>query len=106
MRYDLEGKELQLKNSGNELDCTNALLKIMLCSKLHCQKVLNRNYFPTRLADRGERGLLLALRSKIENYISTIYELEHRPSQRSISSKIVHLNDLLGTVAYCGGRPW
>jgi hypothetical protein len=36
-----------LKLSGNEVDCTNAsllLLKIMLCSKLHCIKVFNPTF--------------------------------------------------------------
>ena len=40
----LSGKSFNLKLSGNEVYCTNALLllkKIMLCSELHCQKVLD-----------------------------------------------------------------
>ena len=40
------------KLSGNEVYCTNAsllLIKIMRCSKLHCQKVFNCNSFPIRL---------------------------------------------------------
>ena len=36
-------KTFNLKLSGNEVYCTNALIlltKIVLCSKLHCQEVL------------------------------------------------------------------
>jgi len=43
---DFVGKEFQLKISGNEVYCTNALLlliKIMPCSQLHCQKVSIKN---------------------------------------------------------------
>ena len=39
------------KLSGNEVYCTNALLllmKIMLCSEVHCKIFFNRNCFPTR----------------------------------------------------------
>ena len=45
----LQDKSFNPKLSGNEVYRTNALLlliKIMLCSKLHCQKGLNRNSFP------------------------------------------------------------
>ena len=37
-------REEYCQKSGNEANCTNALLlliKIMLCNKLHCQEVLN-----------------------------------------------------------------
>ena len=40
----LKGKEIQCKTSGHEVECTNALLlliKIILCSKLHCQEASN-----------------------------------------------------------------
>jgi hypothetical protein len=36
---------------GNEVYCTNAsllLLKVMLCSQLHCQKIWNCNSWPVR----------------------------------------------------------
>ena len=39
----LKERSFNFKLSGNEVYCTNAsllLIKIMLCSKLHCQKVL------------------------------------------------------------------
>ena len=48
-----------LKRSGNEPYCTNGLslpIKIMQCSRLHCQKVSNRNIFPVRLGF-GVRGV-------------------------------------------------
>ena len=49
--YDVTGNEFRLKNSGNGVCCTHALLlliRIILCSELHCQKVLDRNSFPIR----------------------------------------------------------
>ena len=44
---DFLGKEVELKKSGKEVCCTNAVLlltKITLCSKLHCQRVLLLSY--------------------------------------------------------------
>ena len=44
-------KSFNRKLFGNEVYCTNALLlliTIMLCSKLHCRKVVNWNSFPKR----------------------------------------------------------
>ena len=44
--------KIAFKLSGNEVYCTKpslSLTNIMLCSKLHCKKVSNRNLFPIRL---------------------------------------------------------
>ena len=44
-----EGKSFNVKLSGNEVHCTNALLsqmKIMLCGELRCIRVLTLNTFP------------------------------------------------------------
>ena len=46
------------KTSGTEVYCTNALLfliKIMLCSKIHRQKILNLHSFPIKPALDTER---------------------------------------------------
>ena len=48
----LKEQRFILKLSGNEVYCTNALpllMKIMLCSKLHRQKVVDWNRFPISL---------------------------------------------------------
>ena len=65
-------KSLNLRRSGNEVYCTNAvllLMKIMLCSKLRCQKVLDRIFFPIRSAcgagtALGQDRLILANRPR------------------------------------------
>ena len=53
----LQEKGFNLKLSGNEVDYTNALLlpiRIMLCSKLHCQKVFRFfSYTPPPLPEGG-----------------------------------------------------
>ena len=44
LRLIFKGKSFNPKLSGNEGYCTNALLflvKIMLCGKLHCLKIVN-----------------------------------------------------------------
>ena len=54
----LQGKSFNLKVSGNEVYYTNAvlsLIKIMLCSQLHCQQVLE-NSFPIRSQRRRRRA--------------------------------------------------
>jgi hypothetical protein len=48
-RTILQENRFNLKLFGNEVYFTNALvvlIEIMLCSKLHCQTVLNLNFFP------------------------------------------------------------
>ena len=53
---DILGKEFESKISGHDVYCTNALLSllhIMLCSKVHCQKVLNWNSFSIRSRNPG-----------------------------------------------------
>jgi hypothetical protein len=51
-RQILWEKSFSPKLSGNQVHCSHAwllLIKIMLCGKLQCQKVLNRNSFSIKL---------------------------------------------------------
>jgi hypothetical protein len=45
LRRNFMGREVQYnRKTGDEVDCTNSspfLIKIVLCNKLHCQKVFS-----------------------------------------------------------------
>ena len=60
---DCTGKQFNSKLYGNNLYCTNALLlliKIMLCSKLHCQIFLKLTFFTYKIGRaRTSTGPLL-----------------------------------------------
>ena len=55
---DLYEKSFNSKLYGNEVYCTNAsllLIKIMLCSKLHCQKVFRLKLFSYKIRETSSR---------------------------------------------------